>query len=101
MLYAIIPETAECKGDRQPSKLYRYSYVSGQYTYDGDGKRVKKAVPSTGETTVFAYDASGKMVAEYSTVIPQDPKVSYTTADHLGFSGNGRSQTKPSSYGRA
>ncbi len=28
---------------------------------------MKKAVPSAGETTVFAYDASGKMVAEYST----------------------------------
>ena len=37
-------------------------------------------------TTVFAYDASGKLVAEYSTnVVPvQDAKVSYLTADHLG-----------------
>lgn len=58
--------------------------VSGHYSYDGDGKRVKKVVPSTSETTVFAYDASGKMVAEYSTVISQDPKVNYTTSDHLG-----------------
>jgi len=47
---------------------------------------VKKVVPSTGETTVFAYDASGKMVAEYSTNIEPvaTAKVNYLTADHLG-----------------
>jgi len=47
---------------------------------------VKKYVPSTGETTVFVYDASGKLVAEYSTsVVPvQDAKVNYLTSDHLG-----------------
>ena len=58
----------------------------GQYTYDGDGKRIKKFVPSAGETTVFAYDASSKMVAEYSTVIAStnDAKVSYLTNDNLG-----------------
>ncbi|MBV6497001.1 MAG: hypothetical protein DCC44_05045 [Acidobacteria bacterium] len=58
----------------------------GQYTYDGDGKRVKKVVPSTGETTVFAYDASGKMVAEYSTNVEPvaTAKVNYLTTDHLG-----------------
>lgn len=58
----------------------------GQYFFDGDGKRVKKIVPSTGETTIFVYDASGKLVAEYSTnVIPvQDAKVAYLTNDHLG-----------------
>ena len=39
-----------------------------------------------GETTVFAHDASGKLVAEYSTnvVSVQDAKVRYLTADHLG-----------------
>ncbi|MBX3267903.1 MAG: hypothetical protein KF831_14485 [Acidobacteria bacterium] len=57
----------------------------GEYVYDGDGKRVKKHVPSTGEVTVFVYDAGGKLIGEYSTVAaPQSPKVSYTTADHLG-----------------
>ncbi len=30
----------------------------GQYFYDGDGKRVKKHVPSTGETTTFVYDTA-------------------------------------------
>lgn len=58
--------------------------IIGQYRYDGDGKRIKKIVPSAGEVTIFVYDAAGKLVAEYSTVQSQDPKVSYTTADHLG-----------------
>ncbi len=54
--------------------------------YDGDGKRVKKVVPGTGETTVFVYDASGKSIAEYSTIVASstDAKVAYLTADHLG-----------------
>ena len=57
----------------------------GEYEYDGDGKRVKKHVPSTGEVTVFVYDAGGKLIGEYSTVAEtESPKVSYTTADHLG-----------------
>ena len=57
----------------------------GQYFYDGDGKRVKKYVPSTGEVTVFVYDASGNSIAEYSTIVApvQDAKVAYLTADHL------------------
>src|SRR5690606_26747939 len=54
-----------------------------------DGKRIKKIVPSAvapfnDVVTVFVYDAGGKLVAEYASEISQDPKVSYTTADHLG-----------------
>src|SRR5690606_9606411 len=61
----------------------------GEYVYDGDGKRIKKIVPSAvapfnDVVTVFVYDAGGKLVAEYASEISQDPKVSYTTADHLG-----------------
>ena len=58
----------------------------GEYFYDGDGKRMKKIVPSTGEVTVFVYDAAGKLIGEYSTVVtsPQESKVSYLTNDHLG-----------------
>lgn len=58
----------------------------GQYFYDGDGRRVKKFIYNTQETTIFVYDAASKLVAEYSTtVIPsQDAKVAYTTSDHLG-----------------
>jgi RHS repeat-associated protein len=57
----------------------------GDYFYDGDGKRIKKMVPN-GETTIFVYDASGKMVAEYSTVTAsqEQAKISYLTNDHLG-----------------
>ncbi len=58
----------------------------GQYRYDGDGLRIKKVVPSTGETTVFVYDASNKLVAEYSTIVASSSaaKISYLTNDHLG-----------------
>ncbi len=58
----------------------------GEYSYDGDGKRVKKYVPSTGEVTVFVYDAGGKSIAEYSIVVAsvEDAKVNYLTNDHLG-----------------
>ena len=54
------------------------------YEYDGDGRRIKKTVGS--EVTIFAYDAGGKLAAEYSTtVVPaSQAKVSYMTADHLG-----------------
>lgn len=47
---------------------------------------MKKLVPSTGEATIFVYDASGKLVAEYSTIVePQAAaKTSYLTTDHLG-----------------
>jgi RHS repeat-associated protein len=56
----------------------------GQYFYSGDGKRVKKYVPATQETTLFIYDASGKLIAEYSATNPQVPMVSYLTSDPLG-----------------
>ncbi len=62
------------------------SVTVGKYWYDGDEKRVKKVVPSTGEVTIFVYDAAGKLVAEYSTVVAsaEDAKVAYLTNDHLG-----------------
>jgi RHS repeat-associated protein len=56
----------------------------GTYYFDGDGKRVKKFVPGTGETTIFVYDAGGKMVAEYSTNLSSTPQVQYLTNDYLG-----------------
>jgi RHS repeat-associated protein len=60
------------------------------YVYDGDGKRIKK-VSSTG-TTIFIYDASSKLVAEYSPepdeiAVEGEPhvyRVNYMTTDHLG-----------------
>jgi RHS repeat-associated protein len=55
--------------------------VIGTYFYDGEGKRIKKITNL--ETTIFVYSA-GKLVAEYSTQIPQNPTINYTTTDHLG-----------------
>ncbi|MFN0139119.1 MAG: RHS repeat domain-containing protein [Pyrinomonadaceae bacterium] len=54
----------------------------GQYLYDGDGHRVKKITNS--ETTIFVYDATSKLVAEYSTAVAPTQQVSYLTTDHLG-----------------
>jgi YD repeat-containing protein len=53
--------------------------IVGQYWYNGDGQRVKKYVPSTQETTIFVYDASNKLVAEYSTITASqtEAKISY------------------------
>lgn len=52
------------------------------YTYDGGGQRVKKV--SGAVTTVFVYDAAGKLVAEYGGEQPQTTGTSYITQDHLG-----------------
>jgi RHS repeat-associated protein len=60
----------------------QYGASIGKYFFDGDGKRVKKI--SATETTIFVYDAGGKMVAEYSTLLNPTPQVSYLTTDHLG-----------------
>ena len=48
--------------------------------------RKLSSVVGSSKTTVFAYDASGKLVEEYSTnvVYVIDEKVRYLTADHLG-----------------
>ena len=71
--------------NKQIEVLDSQQNVIGEYWYDGDGRRIKKHVPSTGEVTVFVYSAGGQLVAEYSTIVQtQLPKVSYTTADHLG-----------------
>ncbi len=71
--------------NKQVEVLDSLENVIGEYSYDGDGKRIKKHVPSTGEVTVFVYDAGAKFIGEYSTIAEsQSPKVSYTTADHLG-----------------
>ena len=54
------------------------------YQYDGEGRRVKKVVGN--EVTIFVYDASGQLAAEYSTTVTptSQAKVSYLTTDHLG-----------------
>jgi RHS repeat-associated protein len=56
--------------------------VIGTYYYDGNGRRVKKV--TTSETVVFVYDASGRLVAEYSTQAPANPGLNYVTVDNVG-----------------
>jgi RHS repeat-associated protein len=53
------------------------------YAYDGNGQRVRKIFNSI--TTIFIYDASGKLVEEYETTTPPtNGKIQYTTQDTLG-----------------
>jgi RHS repeat-associated protein len=56
------------------------------FVYDGDGRRVQKAIVN-GSTTTYAYDIFGKLIAEYSS----NPGGStppcgtcYISTDHLG-----------------
>ncbi len=72
--------------NKQTKVVNAQGVTLGEYFYDGDGKRVKKIAPLTNETTIFVYDASGKTVAEYSTISANqaDAKINYTTTDHLG-----------------
>ena len=58
----------------------------GEYFYDGDGRRVKKRgwINGQWEETRFVYDASSRLVAEYSTILNETPQVAYLTNDHLG-----------------
>jgi RHS repeat-associated protein len=53
------------------------------YTYDGGGRRVKKAVTG-GATTTYVYDSQGNLAAEYSTVSNPTSGTQYLTSDHLG-----------------
>lgn len=48
---------------------------SGQYSYDGDGRRVKKRgwINGQWEETIFVYDASSRLVAEYSDRSERNP----------------------------
>jgi RHS repeat-associated protein len=66
---------------------YTKAGVTTQYSYDGDGHRVKKYDVSANVTTVFVYNASGKLIAEYTD--SEQPPIgeggtSYLTTDHLG-----------------
>lgn len=58
--------------------------IIGQYLYDGDGKRVKKIAAN--DTTIFVYDAGGKLASEYLITASQSqaPQTSYLTNDTLG-----------------
>jgi RHS repeat-associated protein len=52
------------------------------YSYDGEGRRVKKALAG-GATTTYVYDAMGRLAAEYGGTVDTGG-TQYLTADHLG-----------------
>jgi RHS repeat-associated protein len=64
-------------------KISGNPYVT--YSYDGDGRRVKKQV-TNGATTYYVYDAMGQMAVEYSTQAPAPGTTgtSYMFTDMLG-----------------
>jgi RHS repeat-associated protein len=64
------------------NKLVNFNGGTATYSYDGDGRRVKKTVGSS--TTVFVYDATGKLIAEYSNTAASGSGTKYITADNLG-----------------
>ncbi|MEZ5306101.1 MAG: RHS repeat-associated core domain-containing protein [Pyrinomonadaceae bacterium] len=78
--------TFKYDGENKQIKVTNTAGTIGEYSFDGDGKRVKKQVPATGETTHFIYDAGGKLIAEYSTMVEPTAtaKANYLTNDTLG-----------------
>jgi RHS repeat-associated protein len=56
------------------------------YSYDGAGHRIKKVVGNgaSAVTTVFVYNATGQLIAEYMTGNASGSGTSYLTTDHLG-----------------
>ncbi len=56
--------------------------VSVATTYDAAARRVRKVYNS--ETTVWVYDAFGKLAAEYTTDSHTDVATYFRTTDHLG-----------------
>jgi len=62
---------------------FTFNSQTTNYSYDGEGRRVKKANPD-GTTIVYVYNAIGEMLAEYSTGSPSGTGTSYFTQDHLG-----------------
>jgi RHS repeat-associated protein len=68
----------------------RNTTVSGSdsmtYSYDGDGRRVKKVWTPAGGTiviTYYVYDALGQLAAEYSSQAPANTGTSYIFSDML------------------
>jgi RHS repeat-associated protein len=66
------------------------SYTKGgqttYYSYDGDGRRVKKQNPDN-SIVVYVYNVSGQLITEYDSTTAattQPYQTSYLTADHLG-----------------
>ncbi len=63
-------------------KSFTATGVSVTTTYDAAARRVRKVYNS--ETTVWVYDAFGKLTAEYTTESHTDVATYFRTTDHLG-----------------
>jgi RHS repeat-associated protein len=90
----------DAAGNQEQVNPYRFYYdeenrpwkgektVSGTvytdfYSYDGDGRRVKKQ--AGGQTTLYVYDAQGELAAEYPAAGGGGAAVAHdVTTDHLG-----------------
>jgi len=71
-------------GEGRQTSYAKAGGATGIYSYDGDGRRVKKQVGTI--TTVFVYNAAGQMIAEYDSNSQAAPLgvTKYITVDHLG-----------------
>lgn len=59
--------------------------VGAVYTYDGEGRRVKKVTNNGAQVTTYVYDAMGKLIAEYApSTAGSKTETSYLTQDTLG-----------------
>ena len=55
------------------------------YSYDGEGRRVRKVVGgASGITTTYVYNVGGQLLAEFGGTAPAQPGTRYLTPDHLG-----------------
>jgi hypothetical protein len=48
----------------------KYDGTAARYFYDGGGQRVKTVTSNGALTTIYVYDAMGKLVAEYTNTTP-------------------------------
>ena len=56
--------------------------TSSAYSYDGEGRRVRKT--TGGITTTYVYNLLGQLAAEYGGAPDRAPGTHYLTPDHLG-----------------
>ena len=55
------------------------------YSYDGEGRRVRKVVGgASGITTTYVYNVGGQLLAEFGGTAPEAGGTRYLTPDHLG-----------------
>ncbi len=83
-LLTYAPWSMSYDAENRMLSLSSASNGSSSFTYDGNGHRIKKVttIPSP-QTTIYVYDAGGRLAAEYSTTAPS-PGTAYLFADLLG-----------------